>query len=132
MVLAALVRFVCGLSALTNVVRLLIQVVFAPQAIPVWLVLACLVLVRPRRRRVLVPEVMRAESALRVFAAIMFAASSSQPDHVMGERFAMRPRERLPASFQLVVLNTLAVLAPVKMKFVLAACVPCLLAVKTC
>ena len=131
MALAELVRFVWVVCALTSLVQPPTQAVLVALAILVWRARVYRELVRPRRRRVLVPEVMRVESALKVFAAIMFAASTFQPDHVMVERFAIRPRERLPVLSLPAAPNTLAVLASVKMKSVLAAYAPCLLAVKT-
>ena len=111
MVLAAPVRFVWAVSALTNLVQPLTRVVFAPQAIPVWPVRAYQVLVPPRRRPVLVREATRGVFVLKACAATMCAVSSFQPDHAMVERFAKQPLEHLPASFQLAVLNTLVALA---------------------
>ena len=125
------VRFVWAVCVLTNLAQPLTQVALAPQAILVWPVRAFRVLVRPRRRQVLVREVMRAEFVLKVCAATMCAVNISQPDHATAERFVMRLRGRLSALFPLAVMNTSAVLAPVKTKFVSAVFVRFRRAVKT-
>ena len=129
--LAALAKFVSAVSASISPVQPLTPVVYVRPAIPVWRVRASLEPARLRRPQALAAEAMRGVFVLKGSAAITYAVSFFRWDHVMAARFATHPLERLPALFLPAALNTLAALVPVKMKSALAACAPCLLAVKT-
>lgn len=115
---AAPVRFALAVCASINRAQQLTQAASARQVTLVWQVLVSQGHARPRRRPVLVAEMMRDESAWKVCAAITYAVSISQQARVMVGKFAMRLLEHQAVSFQLAAVSTLAAHAPKRMKSV--------------